>query len=55
LKDINSLLALVHEDMERVEQMLALLGELVRKGRSTPGSEQSNDVDVEYLRFLRKS
>ena len=53
-KDIAEQNNLYDQEPERVEQMLTLLGKLVGKGRSTIGSDQPNDVDVNYLRFLRK-
>jgi arylsulfatase A-like enzyme len=38
---------------ERVEAMRAKLEELIRRGRSTPGSDQKNDVRV--VRYPKKA
>lgn len=38
---------------ERVAAMQARLAELVRRGRSTPGTDQANDVPVRWERFLQ--
>ncbi len=34
---------------ERVEQMIALLGDYVERGRSTPGPNQTNEGKIDYL------
>ncbi len=38
---------------QRVAEMTALLEQLVRTGRSTPGTAQVNDVAVDWQRFMR--
>ena len=38
---------------DRVDEMSALMEQLVRDGRSTPGPTQSNDQSFNWKRFLK--
>jgi arylsulfatase A len=40
---------LLSEHPDKVKELLRLLDEQVRNGRSTPGETLSNDRDVEFL------
>jgi arylsulfatase A-like enzyme len=52
-EDISETTDLSAENPEVVEKLTALLEEQISKGRSTPGTAQKNDVQVDYRSFPR--
>lgn len=46
---------LAAEQPERVEEMKARLADLITRGRSTPGPDQANDVEVAMIKPLPRS
>ena len=50
--DIGESTNLAAQNPERVAQMQAMLENLIVRGRSTPGPDQENDVDV--IRYPKK-
>ncbi len=47
-KDVSERSNLIAQQAEKVDELRSLLKEQIKRGRSTPGEEQSNDVEVVF-------